>query len=99
MELDSVFRALSHRVRRDILCRLVDSGETTLSIEEIVASVTADADDQTDIRIELHHTHLSLLRDCGLITYDVQKGQVSLCALPELVAEICSLLRENTTTE
>lgn len=75
---DECYRLLESRRRRVVLLVLAGQQES-LSVGELSRKVAeAESDDVTpaseetveDIRIELHHVHLPLLADHGVVEYD-----------------------------
>ena len=81
-----MFTAVETRRRRSILGILLDQPTATserelarlLAATEEGAPVTdVSADDVRNIRIDLHHNQLPLLRDSGLVAWDDEKGTVS----------------------
>lgn len=83
---DRLYRSLASRDRRRVLFLLADERE--MSVEELTTMLTgwgttdagtmATVDDWERVRIQLVHTHLPLLDDAGLLTYDHERGAVRL---------------------
>lgn len=75
---DEYYRLLDSRRRRVLLSVLAERDDS-VSVGELARRVAeAESEDDTlasvdtasDIRIDLHHVHLPLLDDCGVVEYD-----------------------------
>lgn len=84
--LDDLLRALASSRRRAVCRYFETSGDDAADVEELVEYVVSAerperVDDRTDHRLEvevtLHHVHIPLLSDVGLVEYDHQHGTVT----------------------
>lgn len=75
---DEYYRLLTSRRRRVLLYVLADQSDS-LSVREVAKQVAkAESDDGTpasketvdEVRIDLHHVHLPMLSDHGVVDYD-----------------------------
>ncbi|WP_435156594.1 DUF7344 domain-containing protein [Haladaptatus sp. DFWS20] len=74
-----IFTALQNSRRRSVLAILIDRN-SKLSLRELATTLTtrdrnipvvyAPPDDTQRIRLDLRHTHLPVLEDCGFITWE-----------------------------
>jgi len=93
---DSFYRALAARPRRRALAYLLEAGEaSTAELADVLcgwdlpSGAVADADAHDRYRLELHHTHLPVLDDAGLVNYEPSADHVELEELhPQLRAAI-----------
>ncbi|MDS0299373.1 ArsR family transcriptional regulator [Halogeometricum sp. S1BR25-6] len=72
---DSVFRCLADERRRHILGYFRNSDDDTASFDDLVDYVTeregqSSAPDREAVAIDLHHRHLPILADYGVIDFD-----------------------------
>ncbi|WP_436344898.1 DUF7344 domain-containing protein [Natronorubrum sp. FCH18a] len=74
-----VLEVIAHRQRREILRFLMDSSDTTTTIDTLAAHLRSRAVEQTgnhlgrsqiQIKTSLYHTHLPKLEEAGIIEYD-----------------------------
>ena len=77
---DEYFRVLADERRRALVDVLRDRTEP-LSVADLAAAVRPRSDgglptDDEHFRITLHHTHLPLLDDVGIVDYDVEAKMV-----------------------
>lgn len=98
----SVFDALADRRRRIVLAELSER-DRPVPIGDLAAAV-ADAegvaDPDTDrVRLSLHHVHLPLLVDAGLIDRDREAGTVSAAAHPALEGAWLSAVLDGSDRE
>lgn len=68
-DLDAIFQALSHPIRRDLLEQVADGPE---SVSELAAP--------HDVSLAAVSTHLSVLEDAGLVEFE-REGRVRRCHL------------------
>lgn len=75
--LDERLRLLSHAERRLVLQSLVEGDGGGVSLSALVDRLVADGGrDPTQVRLDLHHRHLPLLADAGVLTYDADAAVV-----------------------
>lgn len=95
--LDSLFRALAHRRRRETV-RLLSNQDgplTTADLAKMIATeeqnaklVDIDGDEVNAIYKELYHWHLPKLADCGIISHRGDRGAVALSEQAEAATTI-----------
>ncbi|ELY65695.1 DUF7344 domain-containing protein [Natrinema versiforme] len=80
---DSVLSAVASEHRRAVLRSLDRSDENAIAVSaltELVAKALRNGavpdDERRRIRTALHHIHLPKLEDFGLLSYDIETGQV-----------------------
>ncbi|ELY55999.1 pas domain s-box [Natronococcus amylolyticus DSM 10524] len=77
---DDLFHVLSDPSRRTVLFHLRQHGiatlEELLDVLEAVRSEESEEVDRTQVRTSLLHSHLPLLEETGLLTYDLSEGVV-----------------------
>lgn len=79
--LDWVFRALANSRRRMVLGYLLDRNVREVTFDELVDTIV-DAEsrsaspDREEIAVALHHKHLPVLAEKGLIEYDRDRDVV-----------------------
>lgn len=95
---DDVFRALSEATRRRILSLLIDGDRR--DVQELVdmlvgwqATIDGPAGpaEWDTMQTELIHSHLPILSDAGLITYDPASDTVELASVPGPIRTLLSL--------
>ncbi|ELY56089.1 hypothetical protein C491_14107 [Natronococcus amylolyticus DSM 10524] len=71
-EADGVLRVLASARRREIVSELEASDENWITVDELARAISATGDETDDDGWagELHHVHLPMLRDIGLVDYD-----------------------------
>jgi len=76
--LDDVFRLLANARRREIVAVLDASDANWIERDRLLAdpSGTDDGMEAIEARDALHHVHLPMLEDLGLIEYDRQSGAI-----------------------
>jgi hypothetical protein len=80
--LDSLYRCLANERRRFVLSYLLAVQDRPVSVDELVEAVT-DADsrptspDTDGVEVTLHHAHLPILAEAGLVNYDRSRGVVT----------------------
>lgn len=104
--LDDVFEALGHRIRRNALAALADT-ESSLALADLAAETVAREQGDTiealsdDLvskrRHQLHHTHIPKLADLGFVEYDHERRVVTSTKLGE--DAILVLERVSDTTD
>lgn len=75
VELDQVFKALSHTARRRILTALMKDNPRREPEFETVEFRPEGAEQET-VRLELHHSHLPQLDDAGFVDWERETGVV-----------------------
>ena len=93
---DRFYRALASTQRRRLLSLLCDEREET--VDELATVLTgwdatttdtmATPADHERLTIELVHSHLPLLEESGLVTYDRERATVAIEPLEETVVEL-----------
>lgn len=93
---DEFFRALAARPRRRLLAYLLE--HETATRDDLAAVLVgwettdtgegAATEDYNRMRTSLRHTHLPMLDDAGLVTYDPTNDEVTLRDIDEYAAEI-----------
>lgn len=98
-KLSRLLRALSHPHRRCVLYYLREHERATLeTLADCVAGwmeagpgrAAGVATDHEAVRTQLHHSHLPMLADAGVLRYDAGDRQVRLCDLPTMVEVLIS---------
>ncbi|WP_135852758.1 DUF7344 domain-containing protein [Halorussus salinus] len=76
--LDTVFTALAHPLRREVLSVLSGRDDGVAEIEELAERLegVSEAESTARLRAALHHTHLPTLDEAGLAEYDPRSGAV-----------------------
>ena len=79
---DTLFQCLAERRRRVVLTYLLDSGDRSATVDELVDAVIeaeshSPSPDPESVAITLDHVHLPLLADAGLIDYERDQGIVT----------------------
>ncbi len=89
---DDVYRALAQSERRQLLSHLLEEQTVTLNeATDIIVGwkVTAEGpvgpDERERIRGALHHIHLPLLEEVGLVSYDREREEIQLSSLTDPV--------------
>lgn len=83
---DTTFETLANQMRRETLCVLLDNDDGSMSVQRLVAEVTArgnsiDRDSQTGtsrVELNLRHIHLPKLVAAGLVEHDRESRTVRL---------------------
>lgn len=93
---DQLYRALASTKRRRLLCVLLE--EERNSVGDLATILTGwnateegttnEPDDRNRIVVELIHTHLPLLDEIGLVTYDSEGGTVELEPLDPILTDL-----------
>lgn len=101
---DRLYRALAATPRRRILSYLVEHEDST--VDELASMLVgwdtterggmADGNDYQRMTTELCHTHLPMLVDAELVTYDRERGTV---AIEDLEAAITDLIALSISAE
>jgi hypothetical protein len=97
--LSDLFRALSHPYRRVVLYYLRANGDA--SLDGLADCVTGwgesgpgadtDGEDYETVRVQLHHAHLPMLDEGGLVTYDAASEEVTLEDLTPAAETVLSI--------
>ncbi|MEF8828067.1 MAG: transcriptional regulator [Haloarcula sp.] len=104
--LDALIRALSAEPRRMIYAYLAEHDSAPL--EELTDVVVGwsrargrDTEDGSwdDTRTALHHRHLPVLDDAGVITYNPDQRTATLASLSPSTAEVLATITELDTAE
>lgn len=98
---DALFGALSAGERRHLLYALLEEPTRTFEeVADLLAGREAGAGGPVGpagrrrIASRLHHVHLPLLEDAGLLTYDPESGTVRLRDVSRRVADLVRFARE-----
>lgn len=89
--VDDVLRALADRRRRQVMDAL---GESTgeVPVDELASRLASDTDMAlSNVEGGLHHCHLPILSEAGLVDYDPDSGAVS-AETPEQVDELLDMI-------
>lgn len=102
---DDVFGALSTGERRYLLYGLLEKPTQSFDeVADVVAGYRAGSrgpvgpEERRRIASRLHHVHLPMLQDAGLLRYDHEAGRVSLRDLPRRVLDLVRFAREYDRT-
>lgn len=103
---DDVYRALAQSERRQVLSYLLEEQAVTLDEATTIVvgwKVTDEGavgpDERERIRGALHHIHLPLLEEVGLVTYDRESKEIRLSSLTEPVRGVLqSAVRDHRVT-
>lgn len=104
----AVWTALTHPLRRELVACLEEGNARTVeSVAESVAATTegrrcgdTGLEDLDRIEVVLHHHHLPLLADVGVVDYDPDEHTVRPSETIERVSEqVASLERANGETD
>lgn len=100
---DSFYRAFAARPRRRALAYLLEAGEaSTAELADVLcgwdlpSGAVADADAHGRYRLELRHTHLPVLDDASLVSYDPSADRVE---LGELHPQVKTSIRRSVAVE
>lgn len=95
---DDLYRALSATRRRRLLYLLAREADQAASVGELAtllagwdateANQLVTAQDRRQIIVDLHHRHVPLLEDAGLVTYDDTEGMLRLTDLDDRVRDL-----------
>jgi len=104
--LDTLLRALAAEPRRMIYIYLAehDSATVTELTDVVVGWVKArgrdaDACNWDDTRTALHHRHLPVLDDAGIVTYDADQQTATLASLPPSTTEVLATITDLDSAE
>ncbi|NHN43156.1 ArsR family transcriptional regulator [Halorubellus sp. JP-L1] len=93
---DAEYRALAETNRRRVLryLRNVEDGSTLQDLATVLAGWESTESDRVvsndrrrELMVALHHVHLPVLADAGLLSYDSNDGTVALESIPDAVEE------------
>ncbi|EMA07712.1 hypothetical protein SAMN05443574_10689 [Haloarcula vallismortis] len=97
--LDTLLRALAAEPRRMIYTYLAEHDSATLTdLTDVVEGWTrargraTDADNWDDTRTALHHRHLPVLDDAGIVRYDVAQQTATLAPLPPSTTQVLATI-------
>ena len=98
VDVDTVFRLLSHTECRHILRKLASHPGNFVPVGELVDSCVEAQPDDRDIdreavEIQCHHQHLPALEAAGLIEYDETSGDVRYYRNP-MVEEVLDIVHQ-----
>lgn len=79
--LDAVYRSVADRRRQFVIAYLRDTPDGTASLDEVADYVVeqepgAQSPDRGSVLVDLHHTHLPLLDDTGVVDFDRREGTI-----------------------
>lgn len=104
--LDTLLRALAAEPRRMIYTYLAEHDSATImELTDVVVGWTrargrnADTCSWDDTRTALHHRHLPVLDDAGLVTYDADQQTATLASLPPSATEVLATITDLDTAE
>lgn len=94
-DTDTSLRLLASADRRTVLRTVAGRPETDFSLDALADRVTrerasAEADHEA-VRVSLHHRHLPMLAEAGLLEYD-HRANVVRCRSPDRVETLLSLV-------
>lgn len=95
-DVDDVLDFLADARRRAVVSALQAAGDDWIDFDRLVAAVadeTPDANAET-LRIDLHHVHLPMLEDRGIIDYDSRAGTIRYYRC-ELIADVLAAVEAN----
>lgn len=101
--LDSVFEVLSCRRNRDIIYSLTQINEEVIERSQLVDAIrtieekypgTTGPSTEDRIKTRLHHVHLPLLSEAGIIDYDPRQGTVRYVEISTLEGWLNALQQE-----
>jgi hypothetical protein len=92
IEWSNIYTALAHDERRELLRYLqaVQASQFEDLAQQLLKQESGSAEEKSDaIRIRLHHMHLPMLAEAGLLTWDSQRNRATVTALgTQLSAEL-----------
>lgn len=94
VDLDTVFEALSHSLRRRILTALMTDNPRSEQEFETV-EFRPDGAESESIQIELRHGHLPRLEEAGFVDWDERTGRVTRGENSEDVRALLELMDEH----
>lgn len=104
LSLDTVFEVLANGHRRFVLYSLIDSSDNVIEWNELledVVTLEAGIDDSAirrdrvlDTATELHHWHLPVLVDVGLIERDERQGTIRYLPHPDVERWVSQVKRD-----
>ena len=104
--LDTLLRALAAEPRRMIYTYLTEHESATITeLTDVVVGWTeargqaTDACNWDETRTALHHRHLPILDDAGVISYDAAQRTATLASLPPSTAEVLATITDLDTAE
>jgi DNA-binding transcriptional ArsR family regulator len=95
--LDVFYQSLADRHRRIVLSYLLSGGERSVTLGELADRVVqSDPDsassDRKSVEVSLHHQHLPLLAEQGLIDYERDRGTVKRTARTEQITPFVAVV-------
>ena len=104
--LDTLLRALAAEPRRMVYTYLAEHDSASIAeLTDVVVGWSSargrdtDACNWYDTRTALHHRHLPILDDAGVITYDVDQRTATLASLSPSTAEVLTTITDLDTAE
>lgn len=95
--LDNVFKVLSSSRRRGVLYSLKGSEGDTIRydalVEDLIDEGYISEHERESFRLEMHHNHLPLLKDNGIIEYDSRSDTIR-PVLDENLARVLETVEE-----
>jgi hypothetical protein len=98
VDVDELYRMLADERRRRVLRHLLEHEETTMrELVDVVVGWQASTgavvgpEEHERVAISLHHVHLPLLDQSGLLCYDPGTGAVRFGSPPEAVRQLIRL--------
>ncbi|MFB6106607.1 MAG: hypothetical protein ABEJ70_06510 [Halobacteriaceae archaeon] len=94
-DADRALRLLAHADRRTVLRAVAERPAADLSLDALAARVAREGErsesDRDAVRVALHHRHLPMLDEAGLVAYD-HRANVVRCGSPACVEALLSLV-------
>ncbi|EMA23669.1 DUF7344 domain-containing protein [Haloarcula argentinensis] len=104
--LDTLLRALAAEPRRMIYTYLAEHDSASISeLTDVVVGWSSargrdtDASNWDDTRTALHHRHLPVLDDAGVISYDAVQRTATLVSLSPSTAEVLATITDLDAAE
>lgn len=96
-EVDALFACLARRRCRFVLAHFHESGRESATVRELIDAVIdreSPTPDRESVAISLRHTHLPAMADNDFITYDPDRGEVTIAdRTATLVSQLSALPR------
>jgi len=104
--LDTLIRALAAEPRRMVYTYLAEHDAAAITeLTDVVVGWSqtrgraTDADNWDDTRTALHHRHLPVLDDAGVISYDADQQTATLASLSPATTEVLETITDLDTVE